>query len=1363
MPPNDSELLTSSPDPLNDTLAGSNSPPKRRITRRSLALQGSSPTKKMFELEVGPEASPQKLLVTVEAEGSEMRNGGRGSRTRAGRHIEKTTTTTVPVKGLSDTEDDTIEVDTPSKTSGRQRKSSGTPVPSKSSKSAATPPRRRKTFGDLIDGDDEDDWDFQMGQGRVIRGTTRRSRSRSRSRSTSRKGATPYVAEQANIPDRTANKGTSKKGRKRRESIGPEDAVMFEDNPAKEDTPTEDAGVVHTEEVLENIDLSSPKPFSPADTAIQSNQTYEGDEDVLLARFEPGNETPRTTGWSSPRYIPATSASKPVKSTGKHQISSLRKQSIINRIERRALSADPVPFSASKDVPAAASNTPSFEKSTEKIDIEADDEVGDLPEFDTILESEGFSMISVDTVPSLRKQRSSPTETSERVSNEGAQECESILPIDDAHDSDCSDRDSVTVASALKPQNPTLIALHDQTEDDSFSSIPTEILEAATPARNPLAFKAAKDLGADDTFSSIPPEILEAATPARSNTISRDLCLETDNNKEDGHSFPTASYAILEKETPTRADADSYDRTAGPSSMTSKVQLGVPKQRNSSYQNQRSVSNSSIGRLLTPEDSPPHSESYGPLDVDTHNASPSVPPPGPATQKSGESSFVYSHMRSSPPSIKPHGHVYTTDLHNQRELYPDLTQTPSAVFSSPSLPPPVQPIRDQKVPHLRPYESLRPALSPIARTGRVLQDIITPLPSSQKSQHLGSPFGSPVSNRPSIPTAISTEKSQESCRESLQVNSSIDLRNSSQFSHRSASVSQNDLLSEFVSERSFEPAGRKELRDLGLPSSNKDESSLASRRSVTAAEEDAMSWQADDSYNNVPDGEDNSGSAFTNEASAPSGSPIGISTNSTRQMDDPLMEFEQRAAAERAAISRSIDAASPSQVITIDLDNGEDELDMHNDAQEFNGDATSLLLETLNSSPNKEQHSQFQPPSRESLRSFKSDNISNHWKRNDGRLVYSDEFSQISHLSSPPEPKSSKAMAQRSSLGLQDGTPSSNPMHSKHKNVQNWHIPQKSNFQPRARVSGDIDISALLGSPGQPLPVLTKRSTPTNDMEFSENVGDVRGAAETSKVAESSSNSIPQKQSFRPRVREAGNIEMSCLFSSSPSKENQQYPVPRRPVSGPAPLSITSASRTNILQNQHDSSSSASVNIFEPRKGSEGAESWRAGSPSMAEFQNQAAPPSPTKSCLRSPEKSKSLGTEWMTPNKSVAFVSSSPYSSPEAEPLSSTTWSRAHWLLLDSIFQGQRPDTQAASEYGAAGKRRNSTRVISKLLGKRISAQGERMRLEQWHLEIVDEFRSIVPGWEEVVIAKRLFALIVGEKQRAAGYVGHNREATVV
>lgn len=46
-------------------------------------------------------------------------------------------------------------------------------------------------------------------------------------------------------------------------------------------------------------------------------------------------------------------------------------------------------------------------------------------------------------------------------------------------------------------------------------------------------------------------------------------------------------------------------------------------------------------------------------------------------------------------------------------------------------------------------------------------------------------------------------------------------------------------------------------------------------------------------------------------------------------------------------------------------------------------------------------------------------------------------------------------------------------------------------------------------------------------------------------------------------------------------------------------------------------------------------------------------------------------------------------------------------------------------------------------------------MVMEQWHLEVVDEFRGNVSGWEEKAIAMRVFSLIKGAERRRKGEVG--------
>ncbi|KAF5669838.1 hypothetical protein FCIRC_9126 [Fusarium circinatum] len=155
--------IMSSPDPLNDTVEQSVMPPPstRRVVRStqrssrfsSMGL-GTSPRKQTFELEVGDNKAPQKLLVTVETEEPSATAGPSSARRKlfqdspylpiSRRRDMATTTTTVPLKGAI--EDDNNA--TPRKR-GRPRKTNGTPLPSAGTKrKSITPmhgsPRRRQ-------------------------------------------------------------------------------------------------------------------------------------------------------------------------------------------------------------------------------------------------------------------------------------------------------------------------------------------------------------------------------------------------------------------------------------------------------------------------------------------------------------------------------------------------------------------------------------------------------------------------------------------------------------------------------------------------------------------------------------------------------------------------------------------------------------------------------------------------------------------------------------------------------------------------------------------------------------------------------------------------------------------------------------------------------------------------------------------------------------------------------------------------------------------------------------------------------------------------------------------------------------------
>lgn len=133
-------------------------------------------------------------------------------------------------------------------------------------------------------------------------------------------------------------------------------------------------------------------------------------------------------------------------------------------------------------------------------------------------------------------------------------------------------------------------------------------------------------------------------------------------------------------------------------------------------------------------------------------------------------------------------------------------------------------------------------------------------------------------------------------------------------------------------------------------------------------------------------------------------------------------------------------------------------------------------------------------------------------------------------------------------------------------------------------------------------------------------------------------------------------------------------------------------------------------------------------------------------------------------------------------QPLSQAQWTRDHWLRLDELLQARRKGTlqfQLTVRQGPAGNSiPTSGGKHHRLLGKQVTTashsgengEEESMILEAWHLDIVEAFRRevLLNGaggdgrvnvknnslWTDEVLAKRLFALMVGEERRAAGRV---------
>ncbi|KAK3897722.1 hypothetical protein C8A05DRAFT_19564, partial [Staphylotrichum tortipilum] len=112
------------------------------------------------------------------------------------------------------------------------------------------------------------------------------------------------------------------------------------------------------------------------------------------------------------------------------------------------------------------------------------------------------------------------------------------------------------------------------------------------------------------------------------------------------------------------------------------------------------------------------------------------------------------------------------------------------------------------------------------------------------------------------------------------------------------------------------------------------------------------------------------------------------------------------------------------------------------------------------------------------------------------------------------------------------------------------------------------------------------------------------------------------------------------------------------------------------------------------------------------------------------------------------------------------TIWTRTHWLTLDALLQARkRGSLHLQLELSRHPTHTTNPQPCRHLLGKQVSAQGETLTLEAWHLDVVEGFLAAAGGiedgfggkggkWEAVQIAKRVFALLVGEERRRMGLV---------
>ncbi|KAF4460510.1 hypothetical protein FALBO_12717, partial [Fusarium albosuccineum] len=798
--------IMSSPDPLTDNIDSSVVVPPsttRRVARSSLpssqwssrfSTMATSPRKQMFELEVGDDQAPQKLLVTVETEEPSATAGPGSARRKLfqtsspllpfSRRREMATTTTVPLKKAIEEEDAGDPNATPRKR-GRPRKTNGTPLPGAGTKrKSGTPikrtPRRPRTTKGTDTTDQTTETNAQPTPGTKRRGRPPKNR----------------AIEPSSELGTESNRGITStvKGRRRRQALAPEE-VLEVANEAAELPPLRaddsQAGNEMTLIITPSEAEGNLQQANRTQSSVAAPRQSEPDSDIWMATLD---DEP------TPRPESRTDQALPAPSSPGHGAD----------LETSEFGDYGYLAPAGSDVSSADEPQSDFQPRNN----------------DTIANEEDFSMIFMDSLPSLQANlRSSVQEVAE---NDIGEETSMIInnTLESLRQSlQERDKPGLNQQTNETPDPPAadLSRPQGQPQEDAQEGPREEVREQPphSSIRPPMTFSPNRNLSPrwlrsprrmgssplrrqvlklnarenaeaatnateqhqspvpseqqgspahvdpeesnlyDDSFSEIPEEVLEAATPRRPRRVARHEPAEEDVEMEDAPPQPAEEHEDQEQE-------ETGPRTASNASV---------------------LSRSDAGRLPTPDNTPPQIEAQDASpEKSTHlsqastksslrGSSPLVSSPEAASTSRSQTvpeiveEFVdevieepaIDEAAEDMPEETMHDEpvrddtALDGDLPDEDEELPDVVEPQHVGLSvdneahQPEVTPLNQmtsPVQDPQslLPEGVPERVRRPTLSPIVRAGRALQSVTSDPPSPEaREQQLRSPFRSSVS------------------------------------------------------------------------------------------------------------------------------------------------------------------------------------------------------------------------------------------------------------------------------------------------------------------------------------------------------------------------------------------------------------------------------------------------------------------------------------------------------------------------------------------------------------------------------------------------------------------------------------------
>ncbi|OHW89727.1 hypothetical protein CSPAE12_11694 [Colletotrichum incanum] len=1357
-----SDELLSSPDPLNDTVSSALYPSSRRVTRsqrsqRLFSLGGSStsPRKQMFELEVGDDRAPKRLLVTVEAEGEYENVGRRLFNADTPTLSRGAYTTTVPLAG----DKKNTAVKTPARR-GRPPKSAtpktGTATKRRATASPKKTPRQTRKVKTITDSDGiETDVTIQG----TPKSTTRTRRTTSRQ---------PRGTSEDPAPSSRPST-TRGRGRPKRVEFSDQPVETIEEEPNfGELAPSDDALAAVMEEMA--VDDPTPRREQPAGSMPES------EPDIWMQTMS-DQATPRAMTQDNLITLSPTPAH-------------LQDKSPTPSEQLHSESGNEPEYNEYDFAPGAASDISSL--------IGDNDASGEPRDQDTVAQGEDFSMIFANSIPSMRGHMSMHAPGSEDVGEETGliinQTLESLrqsgaLRVDDddeeegdeevvdipteqeapAQDSPVQEEvqpqqeveshmesivdletgakeSPVALPSLPRPDLPPPSFTSKETSpgrsnqspdrarssprrksiplgrklfenkarqmeletsrmetsrmetsqmDDSFSSVPSRILAAATPGakasrRSSMANEEASVMYEDD-FSEIPDAYLEAATPGKPNlpqvdegedeTVNAIEDMIQDEMEEDLQNDtegPQADQAGIEDEEEAAEEEAQSARMPTPDDTPSPNDVPVPQSDAKTIEAPQSSPTAEYSQLPEMSSDPPVPELTSNLPAATSEyitpvapISSPVPSPDAGAQFFGSPTRASAQPQPQPPAPQSAGQPYDDPFGHEN----DHTGQPSfmeALAKSMR----VSLTEEQGETSVSMSGSLRVAPADEADEISWMEEV--PAPREQ-------PFTQSGSMQTSMNAAGASRTSRRPSFEGLSL--TFDGADETEVEEEQPGEDEDDDIWAIEASRPASNSSRQQ------PLGKQSIAPIPVRR---AALPSPWKRRAESPKKNTlftPAAPQNRKSVF-GEAEEEDFSMLS-QQRSQKQLPQKVFEVAQRSSAKKdlsaffSSPALLPGAEGVKEILDKKRQNALSSKDVAQPPEQYNAG-----LETNSMFPSVPQKA-FAPSA-------------------SGR---SDLFSPAKPSATKPTTDTRRELfsstRSRNNVRQPSEIPDSQPNMSSE--VSFTSVPQKKNFTPKA----GQQTQNLFSKAAPPVPSLT----PVR-MQLSR--ADIQKWQESSASAIAEDSPESERRVLRPLPDRNMSPTKSCL--RSPLKPRTPGRVVEFTSSVLSPLAQAQARADRRLSASSNGSASAAQQQQQQRINAIMEEEDK---------ENDAAMDEADDAQHEDMDVSMTDAPDVGSPLKPAA----------EEEPrLSQTMWSRDHWLLLDDIIQLRRLgpfDFQFPDDFQSKS---------GWLLGRSVNSHGASLVMEQWHLDVVDAFKAEVGGWEEEVLAKRVFSLIVGEQLRKEG-----------